>query len=1700
MSCSTNDFFLERELFFSLITKTVASRDVTVLEPLVKQMCEIVDKYQEQPHLLDPHLDGAVSPVMARVRKELRDWHEHRSAAMGAGAFSMQVFSDPPLHKLLCLIYQLCKVRGYKHVVKIFPHEVADVEPCVQALVCQDVTEHKTWEMRYVLLLWLSILVLIPFPLNTLDSFTFSGKDEGKGKGIVLTILDLCKGFLSDPGAVRNAAAVCISRLITRPDLDKNHLKAYLEWSIETLAACNARVAGPNDSDTDGNGDISSLPSVSNLIATSTSTSSSSSSLSSSFSLSSSSSSSSISSRIFLATGVLTSLVEIAKHGHRDTLIEVLGDTYVRVSAISASADSIDGNVKATNETGAVVAGYRGTGLKASPLLRRLIVKLAARTGLTFLPPRIVSWRYSRGARSLIDNLSQAGVVAAKSQAFERTAIIGSSTSSISSASSRSSLFKTGNSSLKDTMTEDVNSDVQNVEDEDDEGANVPSEIEDILDMLLQGLRDTDTVVRWSSAKGVGRVTGRLPRDFADDVVAAVLQLLTSQESDTAWHGGCLALAELARRGLLLPSRLPVVMPLVLQALRYDVRRGAHSVGTHVRDAACYVCWAFARAYAPSVMRPYVLKLAQGMLITSLFDREVNCRRAASAAFQENVGRQGHDNFPHGIEILTAADYFTLGNRLNSFLVVAPVVGSFRTYRYALVEHLLDFKLKHWDKDVRELSARALAKLSGRDPSWAIEIAFPAILPLVISPDLFIRHGAILAIAELVLSLAQMAPGLRLPTTLLDSIRNVVVVAEKARVYTGRGGEMVRAAMCRLIECQCLAGHAISRKAALRMLLTIDDCLKHPNDLIQASAVSALRALSSHALAEPESTVLDKLTKSYTTRVADENPAVRRGSALALGSLPRTLLTVRSNPSILSNVLHALCKATEPEAIVYKRDAETRRNAAISLCDVISCVGFGSVSSVSITDLISTNQYTSSSLNPLQTSSSPGDGLSSEQLAKVWDALLNATRDYATDNRGDVGSWVRKAAIESLERIAVLLQAAIWQKRAITRNISLLRGYINEGKSEKYTLAVAAAEELRILVSNDPSAASGSGVSRLELLQHTSGYGNITGYGAGVRLLAGSDGSALYNRIDATVADNGLCRGQSVNSVYGIGVISAVSAGRTLCDVEFPKSSLGRACFPYGQASIGTARLFAGIAKDTAIACGIVEEDCSTSEKKRLDGFLALISLGLSQSWVTLPIDDVTNFMTDVMLLKMINALLRQASEKLDLMRAVAGDALCRLLQLPRPIPQFVGIPQRNRLEEVFPEPNWQAGEKQTTEIFSSELDFGVEDEGAGEDNETIQSLTLVETVTEQPSTEPTITLTVGPRSSSLIQWAIPHQCFPRITQLLGLKEYTPSLVEGLVTAVGGLSESVVKHSSAALTTWASEARKGGETRTQDVAVVADALLLLVKPRPKLSWELSSLNNDKASLDPSTLSSSASSGQGFDPSLQRWFKEILGGGGSVKSGSHASATIAPSIDITATHRVDTRVIVPALRTTDILLASGGLDALQPPVFTWPIDMLVMVRRRVEKSREDVGRVLAAAGLYLGLLHFSPPASHNAAIAILDLLCHPFPRVRKTTADKFYVRLLSLEPITFGTSQDLIDEAAQLITETAWDEPLSSQLLNARDALYPKFHLVPPEGRMGTSAQDRAMASGENSSRGGGNGDAGEEDFSSYGALYRASGY
>ena len=81
------------------------------------------------------------------------------------------------------------------------------------------------------------------------------------------------------------------------------------------------------------------------------------------------------------------------------------------------------------------------------------------------------------------------------------------------------------------------------------------------------------------------------------------------------------------------------------KAIKFDLRRGNYSIGSHVRDAACYVCWSFARAYEPAVLAAHASELANSLVVISVFDREVNVRRASSAAFQENVGRQVCERF-----------------------------------------------------------------------------------------------------------------------------------------------------------------------------------------------------------------------------------------------------------------------------------------------------------------------------------------------------------------------------------------------------------------------------------------------------------------------------------------------------------------------------------------------------------------------------------------------------------------------------------------------------------------------------------------------------------------------------------------------------------------------------------------------------------------------------------------------------------------------------------------------------------------------------------------------------------------------------------------------------------------------------------------------------------------------------------------------
>ncbi|KAG8507546.1 Tubulin-specific chaperone D [Galemys pyrenaicus] len=90
-----------------------------------------------------------------------------------------------------------------------------------------------------------------------------------------------------------------------------------------------------------------------------------------------------------------------------------------------------------------------------------------------------------------------------------------------------------------------------------------------------------------------------------------LFRLTAETASFPARRGRGLCVARGALGGGTHASLLCTVVPVILKALTYDEKRGAGSVGANVRDAACYVCWAFARAYEPRELEPFVAAISR---------------------------------------------------------------------------------------------------------------------------------------------------------------------------------------------------------------------------------------------------------------------------------------------------------------------------------------------------------------------------------------------------------------------------------------------------------------------------------------------------------------------------------------------------------------------------------------------------------------------------------------------------------------------------------------------------------------------------------------------------------------------------------------------------------------------------------------------------------------------------------------------------------------------------------------------------------------------------------------------------------------------------------------------------------------------------------------------------------------------------------
>lgn len=176
-----------------------------------------IDEYQEQSYLLDPFLEQLVVPAVEKLKTHTKSLVAKPSTPV----------SHARLDRVAQLLYGYIKFRGYKTIsaclcllystqsekslVRFFPHEIADLSIVLDYLLLPTgpAQEQTQWALRYIVLLWLSLICMIPFDLVQFD------EDDSVGK-TADTIESVAKAYLGRAGLERESAALTLSRLYSR--------------------------------------------------------------------------------------------------------------------------------------------------------------------------------------------------------------------------------------------------------------------------------------------------------------------------------------------------------------------------------------------------------------------------------------------------------------------------------------------------------------------------------------------------------------------------------------------------------------------------------------------------------------------------------------------------------------------------------------------------------------------------------------------------------------------------------------------------------------------------------------------------------------------------------------------------------------------------------------------------------------------------------------------------------------------------------------------------------------------------------------------------------------------------------------------------------------------------------------------------------------------------------------------------------------------------------------------------------------------------------------------------------------------------------------------------------------------------------------------------------------------------------------------
>ncbi|KAH6895618.1 tubulin folding cofactor D C terminal-domain-containing protein [Thelonectria olida] len=528
----------------------------------------LLDPFQELPQLLDPYLPKWIPKLAEAFLKHLQTRHRGKTLSSRSKLLVSVEFA-------ICkILYTFCKIRGEKVIVRFLNVETKYLELLLLAIEESEqpsTDEHSltkwSWEERYVVLLWLSHLLLAPFDLSTISSVDLQdvAAPDIQGftwpenlPGITVRMIPLAIKYLGTPGKERDAAKAMLVRMATRRDMQQlGVLESLVHWSLASLKP--QKDSPPQTA--------------------------------------------------YFYLGVLSFLAGVLRSSSDTSdMNPYLPSIFYAVHTISTSEDDFS------------------RAIVSFALARKTILKVIRTVVVLLL----------RNAR-------------------------------------------------QDMMGTELT--------------------ETAIGYLLESLADNDTPVRFAASKALSIITLKLDPDMASQVVEAVLESLNrnvlwsksagtkpvrdlSAVSNLEWHGLMLTLSHLLYRRSPPAEQLSDIVHALLLGLSFEQRSiSGGSMGSNVRDAACFGIWALARRYSTQELLAIPTRsvfaakahpasssilqvLGTELVVTASLDPAGNIRRGASAALQELVGRHP-DTVEQGIWVVQTVDYHAVARRSRAIEEVA---------------------------------------------------------------------------------------------------------------------------------------------------------------------------------------------------------------------------------------------------------------------------------------------------------------------------------------------------------------------------------------------------------------------------------------------------------------------------------------------------------------------------------------------------------------------------------------------------------------------------------------------------------------------------------------------------------------------------------------------------------------------------------------------------------------------------------------------------------------------------------------------------------------------------------------------------------------------------------------------------------------------------------------------------------------------